>query len=107
MVGRTVSLLGTALGLLFGAPVLTASPALAATLSPAQTLAASLAAGRSQTSPHREVTDLAALDLVRSYGCVTAISITDAGRASGILCITITKGGSTGHVTVEVLNGVL
>jgi hypothetical protein len=73
-----------------------AGPASSQTPSPAKLLATSLAACRAESS----VQWISSGSLNGESGTITTTS----GRTTGIQMISVTKGGSTGHVTVELTN---
>lgn len=73
--------------------------AVAPTRSAASELKSVLAAGNGQESVHWLS--------IGSLGSKRVVISTDAGRLSGIQRITFTSNGSTGHVTVELVGGVL
>ncbi len=93
---RVASLIGITIGSVLSAGLLPAA-ALASTQasSPAQLLVASLAACRAQHS----VQWASSASLNGETGTIK----TNAGRTSGIQFITVTKSGSTGHVTIELM----
>ena len=93
MTRRSITI-GISAGVLLAAALLPmAAPASALTPSPASLVTASLAAARAQTS----FQSVSAGSGNGESGTMT----TRSGRTSGIQFISITKGGSTGHVTVE------